>query len=1183
VGAFVLGQAVRAALGPIRAGLPIWNDRSAEEYRAILIDAGSGAGVSLVGTIALAAIAAGLALPPSSRREVAVAGAALAGLAAPASLILAPSAALWVLTGTAIAIAAVGIGVGSVEVGTRREPTAPAEPDPKSRTVRLADLWFGPPQPQQHAVGGLGATTPRSALAHAIAAAVVGLAAILASLTHPGATAGVLAAITAAGVLLSLAQRMLPAPPTGGPASTRSVTQIIGGTCAGAAAFAAPSAVALTVVTLAPGITPSVPLVAAALTASGTLGYVALRQVAHREIGMPLAIGSGLGALVITLATFGIRGAGFADTLVATLLLVGAVLLVLSSSIDAGMRRADRMYDGADYAAAMVVAGGIAAVTRAVSLIVPDIWLVAAALMVLAAAAGIRSMPVEWRRGPVLGAGGVGAAVLVIAGYPALLGGLRAVSVSGDLWNGVLATDVAAGSALGWQGPLALVALAGAAAIGLPRPRNYDAAAVCVGLATVGTPAALHWPWWSPVVLGLLIAGAYAITATVAREPRAGYARIAVAVALALYSVGAALVRPWTTAAALGVITLVSVVVVGLSAGLSRQAATARLGTVDLRTAQLDQGAHLGLIGGIGVVGALLSAPAAVAVLAYMFHGDRSNTRQLVLTAALATTSVGLAAAGAARRQIPAYLGWVTVGVSVAGTAIALGEVAGGDATGVFAATAVLLAVLAELLRAPTVNRRQARMRLWTQARARWRLPDYPAAGAFAAAILPALLAVAALWPLIVAALTRPFQSLQHIWEGLPEPTATAAAAVGPSSALAALLLTAAAALAAVGFGGGASRAVARITPVFALTLLIMPYALRLSWNSAALAGLTVFTVCMLGVALTEPPTDADSDRSLRTARIAIVLMGLIGGNAGLAGALATPEMTIFTFGGAVGVGATAALGGKSQIARILGWLGAAVASELFIMSISLHLGMTRLWTALGVLVVGAVLIIGAALLPRFARPQSRPEAAAVEWAGQFAAVIALVLALESPVTVGVLVAAWSAVLGIAAGRPTHTETQRRAYFWASAGGAIAAWWLFAQNAQVAEPEAYTLPFALVVLLVGVIELRRRPDLGSRAAFTPGLVAAFGPTLVIVVVRTDPVREGILLVAAVATLIYGSMRRQRAPIEVGATVTTITTLHALTLAFSAWAIMIPLGVLALVLGADSERRRRISEGLQKMR
>jgi hypothetical protein len=438
VGAFVLGQAVGAALGPIRAGLPIWNGRTPEQFHAILADAGSGAGPSLVGTVALAALAAGLALPPAFRREVAVAGAALAGLAAPASLMLAPTATLWVLTATAIAIAAVGIGVGSVQV-------SPPSTKDDDRRRRLADQWFGAPGPQRVSYGGgLGATTPRSAQAHAIAAAVVGLAAILASLTAPGATAGVLAAITAAGVILSLAQRMLPTPEAraGQPIPARSVTQIIGDTCAGAAAFAAPSAVASTVVSLAPGVQSSVPLIAAALTASGTLGYVAIRQVAHREIGLPIAIGSGLGALVITLATFAAKGAGFADTLVATLLLVAAVLLVLSSSIDAGMGRADRMYDGADYAAAMVVAGAIAAVTRAVSLVLPDTWLVAAALMVLATAAGIRSMPADWRRGPVLGASGAGLVVLLIAGYPALLGGLRAVTVEGGLWNGDITTGV---------------------------------------------------------------------------------------------------------------------------------------------------------------------------------------------------------------------------------------------------------------------------------------------------------------------------------------------------------------------------------------------------------------------------------------------------------------------------------------------------------------------------------------------------------------------------------------------------------------------------------------------------------------------------------------------------------------------------------------------------------------------
>jgi hypothetical protein len=1186
VGAFVIGAAVRAAIAPIQAGLPIWHQKAPEEYEAILGTASSTMGASLVLTIALTALAAALALPPAFRREVAVGAAALAGLAAPASLRLPEVGTLWVLAGTAIAIAAVGIVVGALNI--KEPPAAATEPLRGSGLYKLADQWFGSADAARPDVSRIAANTPRSARAHAIAAAVVGVAAIFASLNRPSATAIVLSVITVAGVVLTIAHDLLPSAEEPASAQTtqslsqigvprRSVTQIIADTCAGAAAFAAPSAVAAIVVTLAPTASaerPSVPLVAAALTASGTLGYVALRQVARREIGMPLAIGSGLGALVITLATFGVRKTDFADTLVATLMLVGAVLLILSSSIDSGMRRADRMYDGSDYAAAMVVAGAIAAVTRAVSLVDSRVWLTVAALMVLGAAIGIGALRTEFRRGPILGTAAAGVVVLLYAGYPALVDGIRAVSVEGGLWSGELKPQLAAASPLGWQGPLALVVLAVAATIALPKPRNYDAAALCAGLATIGTPAALGWPWWSPIVLGLVTTCAFAIAATVAPEPHAGYARITVAIALACYAVGAALVRPETTAAALAVVGLIGVTIVGLSSVMGRAVLAGDVSTVDIRAAQLDQASHLGMIGGTGTVAALLAAPGAVAVLAFMSGGDRA----LILTAALAAISLELAVVGLLRRRIAAYLGWATVGIAVTGAAVAIGEAAGRFPTGVFAATAVLLVILAELLRTGTVAHTPPRFA------SRFKLPAYPAAGAFAGVLLPALLAVAALWPLVVAALTKPYQTLGHVWDDPPTPLAVADTTIGRSAALTAIMLTVSAAIAAVGFGGGANRAVVRVAPVVALTLLIMPYALHQSWTQATLAGLGVFTICMLGVALTDPPTDSEADRSLRTTRILVVLMGLIGGGAGLAGALATPGLTIFTFGGAVCVGVAAALGGRSQLARILGWLFAAVSGELLVVSISLDAGLHRTWTALGVLAVGAVLIIGAALLPRFAKRESRPEAAAVEWAGHFAAVIALILSIQWPPTVGILLAAWSAVLGVVAGRPSHSVLQQRAYFWASAGCALGAWWLFAQYARVVEPEAYTLPFALVVLLVGAIELRQRPDLGSRAAFTPGLVAAFGPSLVIVLAKTDPLREGILLVAAVATLIYGSIRRQRAPIEVGAAVTTITTLHALTLAFSAWAIMIPLGIVALVLGASNERqRRRVQENLQKMR
>ena len=102
----------------------------------------------------------------------------------------------------------------------------------------------------------------------------------------------------------------------------------------------------------------------------------------------------------------------------------------------------------------------------------------------------------------------------------------------------------------------------------LPPPASYDAAAVCVGLATVGAPIALGLPWWSPILIDGAVAAAYGCAAVVARDPRAGRARAAVAAAVALHAVGAGLVRPWTTAAALLLVALLGAVVAVLARAL---------------------------------------------------------------------------------------------------------------------------------------------------------------------------------------------------------------------------------------------------------------------------------------------------------------------------------------------------------------------------------------------------------------------------------------------------------------------------------------------------------------------------------------------------------------------------------------------------------------------------------------
>ncbi|MFD0594483.1 hypothetical protein ACFQZ4_20295 [Catellatospora coxensis] len=322
------------------------------------------------------------------------------------------------------------------------------------------------------------------------------------------------------------------------------------------------------------------------------------------------------------------------DAGLGALLLVAAILLALAPYIDSG-RRADRALDGADFAAAAVTTALIAALARVAHLIAPAYWLVLSALLVFAVGVAVRLLPEELRRGPVAGSAMAGGVLVLIAGYPALAGGIKALARPGDLWAANLA-PVGGGVEFGWQAPAALVVLAIAAAVVLPPPRSHQAAAIAAILATVGTPAALGWPWWSPIVLGLTIATGYALAAAVAQDSRAGYTRLAVATAVALHALGASLVRPWTTAAALGMIALVGAALVLMAALMTDQA----------RQADAQPPGHLDVLGGAGVLAVLLAGPAALAA----FAASAGKEPEVLLTAALGGVSIGLAALAAARR-----------------------------------------------------------------------------------------------------------------------------------------------------------------------------------------------------------------------------------------------------------------------------------------------------------------------------------------------------------------------------------------------------------------------------------------------------------------------------------------------------------------------------------------------------
>ncbi|XVU26478.1 SCO7613 C-terminal domain-containing membrane protein [Actinoplanes sp. CA-054009] len=1155
VGVILTIDCLRAALAPLQAARPIWR-ADTEGYAAKLAEATQGQGWLLAFSALIVTIGAALSLPRSVRHEGAVAGIALTALALPASLSMRWSEAPWPLV-----IAAVGIGAA-----------------------------------------GLAATTRRIAIVHVAAAAVVGFFGAGSALSAPWLTAAVLTALAGAGVMIAVAARQIP---------IRLYAWLVGDWASGAAALALPGAVVTAALAVSdrgdgPPATEAVTVPALAvgfLAVAATLSYAAVFQVARREISTPLTAGTALGAISLALAALLAPGATPPDVWVGALLLVAAGLLFFARSIDHG-RRSDRVLDGPDIAAAAATVAICGALARVFALAFPSAPLAVAGVVVLIVAFGVAVLPPDWSRGPNRGLAVAGVVVGAIAGWQALIGAGRVISVLGEVWDADLTKYPAPGPGA-WQAPFALLMVAFAAAIAAPRPFSYLISAVCGALATVGAPFALGLPWWSPLLIGAAVAIGYVMAAVATVDPRAALCRAGAAAVVLLYAVGAGLARPWSTALA-----LLAVVLVGLLAAVMARGTVAEIPDPveddtmpegpgrfwtpfvvtesDLARDDTGMPRHRAQIGGAATGAVLLALPGVLASLA----ADQGHDAQVVLTAALAASSLALALLALAGRWIPQYLPWATVGLVLGATVTAFVSIPTPYSTALYAAAAALLGVMAELLRGsiPAPGITLARDHYWSNTRfrgprrplglsGRW-LVD-PATSAVVLALVPTVLALFSIAPALKAALIDPLAQARHIWDGpIPALSDPPAGYVDGTSVLAIVLLTGAAALAAIGFGGKASESVPVILPGLAITLLIAPIALHMPFPAATSAALVVFTISMLGLALTPPPV-ATHASLLRTTRTIVFVIGLLAGNAGLAGSLAQQRLTLFTLGSAIGVGLVAALGGRSRHARVLGWLFTAVMGQFFVLTAAIAAGVARPWAAFGVLAVGAALLVLEATVPRLGLPQYRLEAQTIEWSGYASAILAGVLAFDSPAHLAALLAAWGAVLGLAASRPGRPANQRRLLFWLAVGFEIVGWWLFIALADVALPEAYTLPFAALALIVGVIESRHRPDLSSWAAYGVALLAAFVPTMGIVLAGNGgELREVLLLLGAVATLIIGSRNRQQAPVVVGALATVFAAIHFAVTLVGPWLVLVPLGIILLWVGATNENRRRTREGLR---
>jgi hypothetical protein len=848
--AFLTADIARAVAAPIAAAMPPW--------RADLTDfLAQPAGWVLVFLVGLLTLAAWLLLP-GYRMEAAAAGTVLTGLVIPAGFGLSWLATLAVFVLLNVILFVSALAAAASPVGKSASP------------VRLA-------------------AAARASTVRLCAGAIAGAAALAVGLARPWSTALLLAFATITGVALSTLD------------DSTAGSRRLAGAGRGMAMFAAPGAVSASLMILLPQLAIPVALGAMFLTTSVAFAFVSMRLATRRRVDYPLIAGSVLNGPVVAVVAIASGGADLLDAAVVLLVLVTATLLAAAPRLDAN-RRADRLLDGADIAAAAATVAVAVCLTRVIYRIAPHHWILLSALSVLVLAIGLRTMPAQWRRGPAVGLAVSLPPIGVVAGFHALLGGGHALSLSGKLWSGRAPDLSAAASPFGWQVPAALVLLAFAAAVALPLPLSHYLAAVAIVLAMLGTPAALGWAWWSPIVLGLAVSGCYSVAAVIAIHPRVGYSRLAVAIALGLHALLVSLVALWTTTVTLAILALTWLIVTLLNTAVKR-----------------------------------LSE----------FDGLRARAHREVVAALAPTSSLALAVAAA-----------------------------------------------------------------------------FAADGADGAA------------------LTLP----------------------------------------------GISIAV------------------------SAFAALALFT---------------------------------------------------------------AASRGRTQAARILGWLGGTVAAQLFLLSIGLNLGVPPRWAAFGFLALGTALITYIVLSNHLWSPG---EATAVEFAAYASGVIAVALAW-SPLSLAVVLFGGGCILSMDAIRMSRPQRHGRVLLYLAGGLAAIALWLLRftlGSDQPVPPEALTLPLALLTFAVGLRRLRRQLELSSWFTIGPALVAAFAPTLVLVLVPAPaPIRLVALILGALAVLAWGRIARLRAPTRIGAAVALTAIPGALLAAGLTWLGPALAALALLAAGARWLLRRRL--------
>jgi hypothetical protein len=169
--------------------------------------------------------------------------------------------------------------------------------------------------------------------------------------------------------------------------------------------------------------------------------------------------------------------------------------------------------------------------------------------------------------------------------------------------------------------------------------------------------------------------------------------------------------------------------------------------------------------------------------------------------------------------------------------------------------------------------------------------------------------------------------------------------------------------------------------------------------------------------------------------------------------------------------------------------------------------------------------------------------------------------------------AAYLTLAGVLVSVSALVHHERRELGWVAGALFTAAQWLRLEQLGVETAEAYTLPLALALLVVGLVSLRR-PDQSTSRALGAGLGLALVPTLLQVLVDPLSGRAVVLGLGCLALVLAGARLRWAAPLVAGASVGTLVVLreavHAQLL--PQWMVIGAIGITLTVLGVTWEQR-----------